>query len=88
MDIVELKTKTISELLEVAQDLNISGVSSLRKQELIFKILEAQTEKNGYIFAAGVLEILPDIVSRLRGLSPTWREREAKETRAATEKSL
>ena len=66
MDIVELKTKTISELLEVAQDVNISGVSSLRKQELIFKILEAQTEKNGYIFAAGVLEILPEGYGFLR----------------------
>ncbi|KPL18409.1 MAG: transcription termination factor Rho [candidate division Zixibacteria bacterium SM23_81] len=66
MDIVELKTKTISELLEVAQDLDISGVSSLRKQELIFKILEAQTEKNGYIFAAGVLEILPEGYGFLR----------------------
>ena len=66
MDIVELKTKTISELLRVAQDLNISGVSGLRKQELIFKILEAQTEKNGYIFAAGVLEILPEGYGFLR----------------------
>jgi transcription termination factor Rho len=66
MDIVELKTKTISELSKVAQDLNISGVSGLRKQELIFKILEAQTEKNGYIFAAGVLEILPEGYGFLR----------------------
>jgi len=66
MDIVELKTKTISELLRVAQDLNISGVSGLRKQELIFKILEAQTEKNGFIFAAGVLEILPEGYGFLR----------------------
>ena len=55
MDIAELKGKTISELLKVAQELNISGASALRKQELIFKILEAQTEKNGFIFAAGVL---------------------------------
>jgi transcription termination factor Rho len=66
MDIVELKTKTISELLRVAQDLSIPGVSGLRKQELIFKILEAQTEKNGYIFAAGVLEILPEGYGFLR----------------------
>jgi transcription termination factor Rho len=66
MDIVELKTKTISELLRVAQDLKISGVSGLRKQELIFKILEAQTEKNGYIFAAGILEILPEGYGFLR----------------------
>ncbi len=66
MDIAELKAKTISELLKVAQDLSISGVSSLRKQELIFKILEAQTEKNGFIFAAGVLEILPEGYGFLR----------------------
>jgi len=60
MDIAELKGKTISELLKVAQELNISGASAFRKQELIFRILEAQTEKNGFIFAAGVLEILPE----------------------------
>ncbi len=66
MDIVELKTKTISELLKVAQDLKISGVSGTRKQELIFKILEGQTEKNGYIFAAGVLEILSEGYGFLR----------------------
>ena len=66
MDIVELKTKTIPELLKAAQDLSISGVSGLRKQELIFKILEGQTEKNGYIFAAGVLEILSEGYGFLR----------------------
>ncbi len=66
MDIVELKTKTISELLKVAQDLKISGVSGTRKQELIFKILEGQTEKNGFIFAAGVLEILSEGYGFLR----------------------
>jgi len=66
MDIAELKGKTISELLKVAQELNISGASALRKQELIFRILEAQTEKNGFIFAAGVLEILPEGYGFLR----------------------
>jgi transcription termination factor Rho len=70
MDIAELKSKTISELLKVANELNISGVSALRKQELIFRILEAQTEKNGYIFAAGVLEILSEGYGFLR--SPTY----------------
>ncbi len=70
MDIAELKSKTISELLKVAQDLNISAVSGLRKQELIFRILEAQTEKNGFIFAAGVLEILQEGYGFLR--SPTY----------------
>ncbi len=66
MNIAELKEKSISELTAIARDLSVSGVSSLRKQELIFKILEAQTEKNGLIFAAGVLEILPDGFGFLR----------------------
>jgi transcription termination factor Rho len=60
MNIAELKEMTISELSEVARKLNVNGTSGLRKQELIFKILEAQTEKNGLIFGEGVLEILPD----------------------------
>ena len=66
MDIVEMKTKTISELHKAAKDLEIEGTGSLRKQELIFKILEAQTEKNGLIFAQGVLEILDDGYGFLR----------------------
>jgi transcription termination factor Rho len=66
MDIVEMKAKTISELHKAAKDLEIEGVGSLRKQELIFKILEAQTEKNGLIFAQGVLEILDDGYGFLR----------------------
>ena len=57
MELQELKTKTMSELLALSQELSIQGTSGLRKQELIFKILEAQTEKNGLIFAEGVLEI-------------------------------
>jgi transcription termination factor Rho len=66
MDIVEMKTKTISDLHKVAKDLEIQGLSGLRKQELIFKILEAQTEKNGLIFSQGVLEILDDGYGFLR----------------------
>jgi transcription termination factor Rho len=66
MDIVEMKAKTISELHKAAKDLEIEGTGSLRKQELIFKILEAQTEKNGLIFAQGVLEILDDGYGFLR----------------------
>ncbi len=66
MDIMELKGKTISELLSVAQELDLQGTSGMRKQELIFKILEAQTEKNGLMFAEGVLEILPDGYGFLR----------------------
>ncbi|MGQ9603589.1 MAG: transcription termination factor Rho [bacterium] len=66
MNLAELKTRTISELLEVARSLNIEGVSGLRKQELIFKILEAQTERNGLIFSQGVLEILDEGYGFLR----------------------
>ncbi len=66
MDIVEMKNKTISELHKVAKELTIEGTSGLRKQELIFKILEAQTEKNGLIFSQGVLEILDDGYGFLR----------------------
>jgi transcription termination factor Rho len=66
MDIAELKGKTIMELLDVAQDLRIEGTSSMRKQELIFKILEAQTQQNGLIFAEGVLQVLPEGYGFLR----------------------
>ncbi len=66
MDIIELKSKTIAELLEIAEKLDIPGVSGLRKQELIFKILEANTEKDGLIFAEGVLEILDEGYGFLR----------------------
>jgi transcription termination factor Rho len=69
MNIVELKEMTISELSEVAKTLNVNGAGGLRKQELIFKILEAQTEKNGLIFGEGVLEILPDGFGFLRAPS-------------------
>jgi transcription termination factor Rho len=66
MDIAELKTLKISELSKVAQELNISGSSGLKKQELIFRILEEQTKQEGLIFAEGVLEILPDGYGFLR----------------------
>src|SRR6476660_3879083 len=66
MDLMELKAKTIAELLSIAQEVDLQGTSGLRKQELIFKILEAQTQKNGLIFAEGVLEILPEGFGFLR----------------------
>jgi len=69
MNLAELKDKTIAELTAIARSLNLTGVSGLRKQEMIFKILEAQTEKNGLIFAEGVLEILPDGFGFLRAPS-------------------
>ncbi|OGB97911.1 MAG: transcription termination factor Rho [candidate division NC10 bacterium RIFCSPLOWO2_12_FULL_66_18] len=66
MNLAELKEKTIAELTAIARSLNVVGASGLRKQEMIFKVLEAQTEKNGLIFAEGVLEILPDGFGFLR----------------------
>jgi transcription termination factor Rho len=66
ISISELKEKTIDELTEVARKLNMEGASSMRKQDLIFAILQAQTEKTGYVFSAGVLEILPDGFGFLR----------------------
>jgi transcription termination factor Rho len=66
MHLAELKQKTIADLNEVARDLKIEGAANLRKQELIFAILQAQTEKNGVIFGEGVLETLPDGFGFLR----------------------
>ncbi|MFZ2324064.1 MAG: transcription termination factor Rho [Ignavibacteriaceae bacterium] len=66
MDISDLKSKKIVELNDIAKDLNIAGYSDLRKQELIFKILEAQTAKDGLTFSKGVLEVLPDGYGFLR----------------------
>jgi transcription termination factor Rho len=66
MTIAELKEKNITELTRIARSLELPGASGLRKQDLIFKILQAQSEKEGHIFAEGVLEILPDGYGFLR----------------------
>jgi transcription termination factor Rho len=66
MHLAELKQKSIADLNEVARDLKIEGAANLRKQELIFAILQAQTEKNGSIYGEGVLETLPDGFGFLR----------------------
>ncbi|NOZ55609.1 MAG: transcription termination factor Rho [Calditrichaeota bacterium] len=66
MDIAELKAMKIPELLKIAQDLNIQGCTGLKKQELIFRILEEQTRQEGLVFAEGVLEVLPDGYGFLR----------------------
>jgi transcription termination factor Rho len=70
MDITELKSMKIAELNKVAQELNITSYTGLKKQELIFKILEEQTKKEGLLFSDGVLEILPDGYGFLR--SPNY----------------
>jgi len=66
MNLVELKGKNIAELATMADELKVEGASGMRKQDLIFAILNAQTEKNGMIFGEGVLEILPDGFGFLR----------------------
>ncbi len=66
MNLTELKQKKISELDTIAKELSVEGASSLRKQELIFSILQAQQDKNGLIYGEGVLEILPDGFGFLR----------------------
>ena len=66
MTIAELKEKNITELTKIARTLDLPGASGMRKQDLIFKILQAQSEKEGHIFAEGVLEILPDGYGFLR----------------------
>jgi transcription termination factor Rho len=66
MNIVELKNKKINELTKLAKQLNIDGAAGMRKQELIFSLLQAQIEKNGLIFGEGTLEILPDGFGFLR----------------------
>lgn len=66
LNIADLQNKTMAELNALAKEFKITGISGLRKQELIFKILQAQTERNGLIFSEGVLETLPDGFGFLR----------------------
>ena len=70
LDIGKLKEMKIAELNKVAKELNVNGVSGLRKQDLIFKLLQAQAEKEGLMFGEGVLEILPEGFGFLR--SPNY----------------
>ena len=66
MNIVELKEKKISELTQMAKHFKIDGAAGMRKQELMFALLQHQIEKNGFIFGEGTLEILPDGFGFLR----------------------
>ena len=66
LNITELKDKNILELTQIAKDLNLAGATGIRKQDLIFQILKAQTEQSGFIFSEGVLEVLPDGFGFLR----------------------
>jgi transcription termination factor Rho len=66
LNLKTLKEKKIGELAQIAKNFNIDGASNMRKQELIFAILGAQTEQNGFVYGEGVLEILPDGFGFLR----------------------
>ena len=66
LDIGKLKELKITELNKVARDLNVNGVSGVKKQDLIFKVLQAQAEKEGLMFGEGILEILPEGFGFLR----------------------
>jgi len=70
LDISNLKEMKITELNKLAKELNVSGFSGLKKQDLIFKVLQAQAEKEGLMFGEGVLEILPEGFGFLR--SPNY----------------
>ncbi|OGP82298.1 MAG: transcription termination factor Rho [Deltaproteobacteria bacterium RBG_13_65_10] len=66
MNLKDLKEKKISDLTHMAREFNVEGASGMRKQDLIFAILQAQAEKEGLIYGEGVLEILPDGFGFLR----------------------
>lgn len=66
LNLQELKKMTVSHLMRLARELEISGCSGLKKQELIFKILEGQAQRSGLLFGEGVLEVLPDGFGFLR----------------------
>jgi transcription termination factor Rho len=66
INLSDLKQKKIADLAALAKELNVEGAANMRRQELIFGILQAQAEKNGFIYGEGVLEILPDGFGFLR----------------------
>jgi len=66
MNIAELETKTLDELQDLAKDMGLSGYSRLKKYDLIFRLLRAQAEQQGYIFGGGVLEIVQEGIGFLR----------------------
>jgi transcription termination factor Rho len=66
LNITDLKDLSIQKLTQIAKDMNVAGATGMRKQDLIFQILKAQTELSGFIFSEGVLEVLPDGFGFLR----------------------
>lgn len=72
MNLVELKAKKINELTDMAKEFHIEGASGMRKQDLIFALLQAHSERNGLIYGEGVLEILPDGFGFLRATDANY----------------
>ena len=66
INLSEIKLRHISDLTQLARDFGVSGAGSMRKQELIFALLQAQSERGGVIYGSGVLETLPDGFGFLR----------------------
>jgi len=66
MNITELETKTLSELRDIARGWDLSGYSALKKHDLIFRLLQAETERQGNIFSAGILDIVEEGFGFLR----------------------
>jgi transcription termination factor Rho len=66
LNITDLKDLSIQKLTQIAKDMTVAGATGMRKQDLIFQILKAQTEQSGFIFSEGVLEVLPDGFGFLR----------------------
>ena len=66
MTILELESRTRDELIEAAKDLGVSGLTNLRKQDLVFRILQARAVQEGNYFAGGILEISNDQYGFLR----------------------
>ena len=69
MDLVQLKEQNIKGLIQMAKEYGVEGFSTMRKQELIFALLQAQAEQDGLIYGEGVLETLPDGFGFLRAQS-------------------
>jgi transcription termination factor Rho len=67
LNLTELETKTRDDLMDVAKELGLSGTSSLRKQDLVFRIMQAKAEREGNYFAGGILEMASDGYGFLRG---------------------
>jgi len=66
VNIVELENKTMSELMDLARELDITGYSRLKKHDLMMRLLQAQAESQGFLFGGGILDIVSDGIGFLR----------------------